>query len=110
MEGISEETTTTQTPQSDVKIHSLPDRVRRRVHTISQSSHASEDQNASKEGQNVPAKVPKSLPGHELLVGLHDILGRSTEMELAYHLTRADAVAFLLTPRPGEDKEVWKER
>ena len=110
MEGISEETTTTPTPQSDAKIHSLPDRVRRRVHTISQSSLASEDLNAGKEGQSVPAQVPKSLPGHGLLVGLHDLLGRSTEMELAYHLTRADAVAFLLTPRPGEDKEVWKER
>ena len=109
MAGISEEATTPNS-QPDAKMHSLPDRVRRRTHETSHSSLVTDDLSASKGGQGAAAKVPKNLPGYELLVSLHDTLSHNTEMELAYHLTRADAVAFLLTPRPGEDKEVWKER
>lgn len=30
--------------------------------------------------------------------------------ELAVHLTKADAVCFLLTPRPGENEELWQNR
>ena len=114
MAGISEESAATPlSSQQDAKMHSLPDRVRRRTHVpleTSRSSLVTEDQSASKAGQGAAAKVPKNLPGYEVLVTLHDMLSQSSEMELANHLTRADAVAFLLTPRPGEDKEVWKDR
>ena len=124
MAGISEETTTapqvtstTPTPQQpDLKMHhSLPDRARRRsqtVHDTSRSSLVTDGRSANKvgRGQSAAERVPKNLPGYDVLVSLHDTLSQSTEMELASHLTRADAVAFLLTPRPGEDKEVWKER
>ena len=30
--------------------------------------------------------------------------------ELALHLTKADAVCFLLAPRPGENEELWQNR
>lgn len=109
MAGITEEATS---PLSQPEMqHSLTDSSRKRPPLqSSRSTLVTDTQSASKEGQGAAAKVPKSLPGHEMLVGLHNMLNRSTEKELAYHLTRADAVAFLLTPRPGEDKEVWKER
>lgn len=123
MAGISEETTaqttpTTPTPPqqpSDTKMHSLPDRIRRRTqtqHETSRSNLTTDARSATKggRGQSAAERVPKSLPGYDLLVTLHDTFSQSSEMELASHLTRADAVAFLLTPRPGEDKEVWKER
>ena len=116
MAGISEETTTPTNPTPpDTKMQSLPDRVRRRTPEALRSGLVTDGLSASKGGgegggRGAAGRVPKSLPGYELLVTLHDTLGRNTEMELAYHLTRADAVAFLLTPRPGEDKEVWKER
>lgn len=105
MAGITEEATT---PLSQPEMHSLTDSSHK--YPPSRSTLVTDTQSAGKEGQGAAAKVPKSLPGHEILVGLHNTLNRSTERELAYHLTRADAVAFLLTPRPGEDKEVWKER
>ena len=127
MDGITEETTTTAQPATtataDTRMHSLP---RRRSNTphreTSRSSLATDTLSAAKTGsggggggegerERSPAeRVPKNLPGYDLLVTLHGTLSRSSETELAYHLTRADAVAFLLTPRPGEDKDVWKER
>ena len=118
MDGISEEVTPTQPPahqqQSDGKMNSLPNRVRRRVHTPPRSGLAREGHSIGKGGvgggKAASERVPTSLPGYEILVSLHETLSRSSDMELAFHLTRADAVAFLLTPRPGEDKEVWKER
>ena len=120
MDGISEETITPPSlEQSNLKMNSLPDRAHRRIHTpheTSRSSLATETISADKAGSgstqaaSVAERVPRSLPGYELLVTLHDTLSRNSETELAFHLTRADAVAFLLSPRPGEDKEVWKER
>lgn len=105
MAGITEEATTPLS-QPDVPV--------KRTHTPHEMSHSTlvtDSMCANKGGQEAAAaKVPKNLPGHELLVGLHNTLNNNTEKELAYHLTRADAVAFLLTPRPGEDKEFWKER
>ena len=98
-------------------MHSLPDRARRRTHTPHEPSRGASTAGVPVEGASgktgglgAAERVPKSLPGYEMLVSLHETLARSTEMELAFHLTRTDAVAFLLTPRPGEDKEVWKER
>lgn len=64
----------------------------------------------SSPGLTHPYKVLKGLPGYEALVKLHSLLGAYTTEELAYHLTRADAVCFLLVPRVGEDEEVWKNR
>ena len=114
MDDISEEVTPTPTPQQQVdgKMNSLPDRVHRRIHTPHDPSpRGGQGTDVGKTGgQSAAERVPKSLPGYEMLVSLHDTLSRSSSMELAFHLTRADAVAFLLTPRPGEDKEVWKER
>ena len=119
MDGISEEAAPNQTPphpqqQPDGKMHSLPDRTRRRVHApheAPRSGLATEGHSVGKRGGlSAPDRVPKSLPGYEMLVSLHEMLSCSSDVELASHLTRADAVAFLLTPRPGEDKEVWKER
>lgn len=56
------------------------------------------------------AKVHRSLPGYEALVKVHTILQNHSNDELAYHMTRADAMSFMLAPRPGEDRSVWKER
>ena len=111
MAGISEEGTTPPTSQPSPKMYAHPSSTHRQsqVHPEPFPSHPGE-QYASKQSQGAAARVPKVLPGYDLLVKLHDILSNHSEEELAYHLTRADAVAFLLTPRPGEDKEVWKER
>lgn len=56
------------------------------------------------------AKVHKELPGYEALVKVHTILQNHSNDELAYHMTRTDAVCFMLAPRPAEDKDIWKER
>ena len=64
----------------------------------------------SSPGLTQASKVPKGLPGYEALVKLHSLLGAQKTEELAYHLTRADAVCFLLAPRVGEDEGVWKNR
>ena len=64
----------------------------------------------SSPGLTQASKVPKGLPGYDALVKLHALLGAHKTEELAYHLTRADAVCFLLAPRVGEDEGVWKNR
>ena len=56
------------------------------------------------------AKVHRSLPGYEALVKAHTILQNHSSDELAYHMTRTDAVSFMLAPRPGEDQGVWRDR
>ncbi len=56
------------------------------------------------------AKVHRDLPGYEALVKVHTILQSHSNKQLACHLTRSDAVNFLLTPRPGEDEQVWRDR
>ena len=56
------------------------------------------------------AKVHRSLPGYDMLVKLHTVMQSHSNEELAYHLTRADATCFMLSPRPGEDTGVWKDR
>ena len=56
------------------------------------------------------AKVHKDLPGYEALVKVHTLLQNHSNDELAYHMTRTDAVCFMLAPRPAEDRDIWKER
>lgn len=56
------------------------------------------------------AKVHRDLPGYEALVKVHTILQSHSNKQLVYHLTRADAVNFLLSPRPGEEDSVWRDR
>jgi hypothetical protein len=56
------------------------------------------------------AKVHKDLPGYEALVKVHTLLQNHSNDELAYHMTRTDAMSFMLAPRPAEDKDIWKER
>jgi len=55
-------------------------------------------------------KVHRNLPGYEALVKAHTVLQNHGNEELAYHMTRTDAVCFMLAPRPGEDKDIWRER
>ena len=55
-------------------------------------------------------KVHRNLPGYEALVRAQTILQNHSNEELAYHMTRTDAVCFMLAPRPGEDKNIWRER
>lgn len=56
------------------------------------------------------ARVNKDLPGYDSLAQLHGLLSAHTTEELAAHLTQADAVQFMLAPRPGEESKVWKKR
>ena len=56
------------------------------------------------------AKVHRQLPGYETLVKVHTILQSHSNKQLVYHLTRADAVSFLLAPRPGEEESIWRDR
>ena len=60
--------------------------------------------------QTLSTKVQRNLPGYETLVRAHTILHSHSNKELAYHMTRTDAVCFMLAPRPAEDKSIWKER
>lgn len=50
------------------------------------------------------SKAPQTI--HEISSFLKDI----DVEELAIHLTKADSVSFLLSPRPGEDEELWENR
>ena len=52
----------------------------------------------------------RSFPGHEALEWAHTILLSHSNDELASHMTRADAVRFLLAPMLGEDNIAWKKR
>ena len=110
MAGISEEVMSS---FSNLKVNTLPNphRASRQAYSLQSSSRKPETVSGKRGGSQAEvANVPKGLPGYDMLVKLHSILSHHSKEELAYHLTRADAVAFLLTPRPGEDKEVWKER
>ena len=94
-----------QTTQADVAGSEMPRR--NREFYVSGKSVVS---SRSSPGLTQASKVPKGLPGYEALVKLHSLLGAQKTEELAYHLTRADAVCFLLAPRVGEDDGVWKNR
>jgi hypothetical protein len=50
------------------------------------------------------AKAPKSINE------VSPFLKEFTNEEIAMHLTKADAVCFLIAPRPGEDINLWKNR
>ena len=49
-------------------------------------------------------KPPQTI--HEINSFVKDF----TNQELAVHLTKSDAVCFLLTARPGENEELWQNR
>ena len=55
-------------------------------------------------------KALQGLPGGDALLRMHTLLSSYSTSELAYHLTKADAVTFMLSPRPGESASVWTER
>ena len=92
--------------QSDTTLYSVPETPCRNREAAMLSGFS----NRSSPGLTHPYKVLKGLPGYDALVKLHSLLGAYTTEELAYHLTRSDAVCFLLVPRVGEDEEVWKSR
>lgn len=114
--------------QTDHTLYALPNKSRlsKRSSEISSSndsllSTASSSHSASPAHKHVmgsslmhshaPAsKVHKSLPGYEALVKVHTLLQNNSDDELAYHMTRTDAVCFMLAPRPAEDQEVWADR
>lgn len=114
--------------QTDTTLYSLPNKSRLSAKTRElNSSNDSLISGASGSHSNSPTpkhvmgaslirshtpslKVHKSLPGYEALVKAHTILQNNSNDELAYHMTRTDAVNFLLAPRPGEDRDIWKER
>ena len=118
MAGISEEGASPPIAQRDPKLFPLKraDFRPNLVHPEPAPSRPAEQYSSQPRQPTQPSqggggsKVPTTLPGRELLMKLQDTLSTHSEEELAYHLTRADAVVFLLSPRPGEDKEVWKER
>ena len=109
MAGISEEGVSPPISQRDPKLKRADVRPNL-VHQEPAVSRTAEQYLSQPSQGGGGSKVPATLPGRELLMKLQDTLSTHSEEELAYHLTRADAVTFLLTPRPGEDKEVWKER
>ena len=55
-------------------------------------------------------KTLQGLPGGDALLRMHTLLSSYSSSEVAYHLTKADAVTFMLSPRPGESASVWTER
>lgn len=52
----------------------------------------------------------RGLQGGDALFRMHTLLSSYTNSEVAYHLTKADAVSFMLSPRPGESSSIWAER
>lgn len=55
-------------------------------------------------------KTLQGLPGGDALFRMHTLLSSYTNSEVAYHLSKADAVTFMLSPRPGESVNIWTER
>lgn len=112
-------------------LYAMPKKIRPQSATVSQDLSSSNDSLLSGTSSSVsvsPAarrrvigsslihshtpstKVHRNLPGYEALVKVHTILQNHTNEELAYHMTRTDAVCFMLAPRPGEDQNIWRER
>ena len=101
-------TSTVPIAQTDTTMYSLPHKPpRNRVSTLVTERTGS---GLAILGHASSTRVLKGLPGYDALVKLQALLGNYTNEELAYHLTKADAVSFLLAPRPGEDDGVWKNR
>ena len=58
-----------------------------------------------------PASVMgRNVKSPQTIAEVPGFLKEFTNEELAMHLTKADAVCFLLAPRPGEDFDLWKNR
>ena len=114
--------------QTDTTLYSLPNKKSRKtqeLHSSSDSLLSSGSHHTNHSNSPTPKhvmgaslirshstslKVHKGLPGYETLVKAHTILQNNSNDELAYHMTRTDAMTFLLAPRPGEDRGIWKER
>ena len=115
--------------QTDTTLYSLPDKARQNRLSAkrrdsppttksrdspsaakNRESTASNESNRASPGLAQSTKVLKSLPGYNALVKLHTLFSNHSNEDLAFHVTKADAVCFLLAPRPGEDRDVWKER
>ena len=54
--------------------------------------------------------LAKTSKTPQTLQELSGYLNSFSAEELALHLTKADAVCFLLAPRPGENEELWQNR
>ena len=102
----------TQTNTTYTLPHRPPKELRESTTIKNRQSTASNSNGSghSSPGLSHSSKVLKGLPGYEALVDLHSLLGNYTNEDLAFHLTKADAVCFLLTPRAGEDLSMWRER
>ena len=58
-----------------------------------------------------PASViGRNVKSPQTIAEVPGFLKEFTNEELAMHLTKADAVCFLLAPRPGEEFDLWKNR
>ena len=52
----------------------------------------------------------KNIKPPQAIAEIPSFLKEFSNDEVAIHLTKADAVCFLLAPRPGEDHELWMNR
>lgn len=52
----------------------------------------------------------KNVKPPQAIADIPSFLKEFSNDEVAMHLTKADAVCFLLTPRPGEDHDLWTNR
>lgn len=70
-------------------------------------SHSPKSPYTSRPGSIITGKNVKPP---QTLGEIPSFLKEYTNDEIAIHLTKADAVCFLLTPRPGEDYKLWQNR
>ena len=54
--------------------------------------------------------ISRNVRSPQTISDVPGFLKEFTNEEIAMHLTKADAVCFLLAPRPGEDFNLWKNR
>lgn len=57
-----------------------------------------------------PSVIGRGFKAPQTVSEIPSFLKEFTNEEIATHLTKADAVCFLLAPRPGENYDLWKNR
>ena len=74
------------------------------------ASSSSSPSTASRFAHRPVSTVSRATKPPQTIHEIHSFIKDFSTDELAIHLTKADAVCFLLTARPGENEELWQNR
>ena len=73
-------------------------------------SSSSSSPSSSRFAQRPVSMISRATKPPQTIHEINSFVKDFTNQELAVHLTKADAVCFLLTARPGENEELWQNR